>query len=518
MNRRQRKKLSVSHAVQPAVTASPVKLSRPITFEDVCAMGRKKQENKPQQTYADVFKVYEPPRNVLPKGKTGNAIAMDAGFDCAGFESYGNFNTLCSQGYAFPGFQELALWSQIVEYRKPSEVYAREMTRKWIKFVAIGEKDKADRIKEIENEFKRLNVQAKFREAIEHDGLFGRAHIFLDMGITTDTQGSQELRTELIESPAKIGKNSLKRLTVIEPTWVYPNLYNANNPIDPTFYKPTSWFAMGTEIHSSRLCTIVTRELPDILKPAYAFAGMSLSQLMKPYIDNWLRTRQSVSDLVHAFTVWTLKTDMNGILNDGGGQSFYNRLSLFNLARDNHGINAIDKDTEDFNNVSASLAGLDKLQAQAQEQMSSASSLPLVYATGITPSGLNASSEGEIEVFQDTLSATQELLTPAVSKILNVVMLSLFGEIDEDIQFVWEPLKVVTERERAEIRKFDSEVDIAHIDAGVLTPEEVRQRLAQEEDSLYPGLDLDLKITPPEHPSDDPEMRDFNERSPDIGE
>ncbi len=505
MNRRQHKKLASHHVVTPEVKAT--KPSYKITHEDLLLMRQKTTQAQPKISHEEFFKPYEPPRNMLPKGITGNGLAMDAGFDL-NLLGTGYTSPLVHQGYAFPGFQELALWSQIVEYRKPSEVFAREMTRKWIKFVCVGDDDKADKIKEIEKEFKRLNVQSKFREAIEHDGLFGRAHIFIDMGTPLDGSGVDELKTELVESKAKIGKSSIKRLTVLEPTWVYPNLYNANNPIDPTFYKPTSWFSMGTEINSSRICTIVLRELPDILKPAYAFAGMSLSQLMKPYIDNWLRTRQSVSDLIHSYTVWTLKCDMNQILMDGGAQSFYNRMSLFNLARDNHGLNAIDMATEDFANISVPLSGLDKLQAQAQEQICSASSLPLVYATGITPSGLNATSEGEIEVFQDTIGATQEMLTPSISKIMNVVMLSLFGEIDDDIQFIWEPLKIVTEKEKGEIRKFEAETDVAMIDVGVLTPEEVRQRIAQEEDSLYPGLDLNIKITPPQHPSEDPEMQD----------
>lgn len=248
---------------------------------------------KPQE----VFAAYEPPKGVLPASTTGKKIAMDAGFgfgDDGSLALLSNINGAFEQGYAFPGFQVLAQWAQIPEFRRPAEVYAREMTRKWIKFQAVGEEDKSERIAAIEKEFKRLNVQAIFREAIQHDGFFGRSHIFLDMGIESDMIMTDELKTELVEDPAKIGIGQLKRLTVIEPMWIYPNRYNANDPTDPTFYRPTTWFCMGKEIHSSRMLTIVTRKVPDILKPAYSFAGLSLSQMVKPYVDNWLRTRQSV--------------------------------------------------------------------------------------------------------------------------------------------------------------------------------------------------------------------------------
>jgi phage-related protein (TIGR01555 family) len=437
---------------------------------------------------------------ILPAGVTTESIHANAQFDYKmamdsygneGFSAFlgGNVNAAFNQGYAWPGFTILAEWSQISEFRRPAEVYAREMTRKWIKFQAASEDDnKSDKIKKIEREFKRLNVQSVFRKAIEQDGLFGRSQIFLDMGSESDNFDVAELATELVETPAKVPLGGLKRLTVIEPLWSYPNRYNANDPTDPTFYKPISWFVIGKEIHSSRLLTVITRQVSDILKPAYAFAGLSLSQLMKPYVDNWLRTRQSVSDLIHSFSVWVLKMDMSVVTKNM--QFFYNRLELFNDGHDNQGIFAVDKDAEDFSNVSAPLGGLSLLQAQSQEHQCAPTGVPLVYLTGITPSGLNASSEGEIEVFQDTCAANQEIYTPTLLKILNIVQLSLFGEIDDEITFVWEPLKFVKASEIAAIRKLEAETDDIRLNQGVLSPMEVRTVLANEEDSPYSGLDV----------------------------
>ena len=44
--------------------------------------------------------------------------------------------------------------------------------------------------------------------------------------------------------------------------------------------------------------------------PAYAFGGLSMTQMMKPYVDNWLQTRQSVNDIIQNFSTSVLKTDM----------------------------------------------------------------------------------------------------------------------------------------------------------------------------------------------------------------
>lgn len=491
MTRRKTKRAQM--AARQVVASVPAKPAGMKVSHEAVAVMRARPATHTGPLDAAMFRPYEPPKGVLPAGVKGAQLAMDAGFDCNDL-ALSDINAAFNEGYAFPGFQVLSNWSQIPEFRRPAEVYAREMTRKWIKLQAVGEEDKSEKIKRIDAEFKRLNVQTVFREAIEQDGKFGRSQIFIDVGMESSQLDPNELKTELVESSAKVGLNSIKRLAVIEPIWSYPNRYNANDPLDPTFYKPTSWFVMGKEIHSSRLMTIITRDVPDILKPAYAFSGLSLSQMIKPYAENWLRTRQSVSDIIHAFTVWVLKTDMSTITQAGGADSFYNRLTLFNLGRDNHGVNAINKETEEFDNVSAPLGGLDKLQAQAQEQMAAPSGLPLVYLTGITPSGLNASSESEVEIFQDTLSANQAIYTPFLSKILNLVQLSLFGEIDPGIGFEWVPLRTMSPEQRANIRKVDAETDATLIGAGVLAPEESRTRVAGDDESPYHGLETNVDL------------------------
>ncbi|WP_255724378.1 MULTISPECIES: anti-CBASS protein Acb1 family protein [unclassified Caballeronia] len=115
---------------------------------------------------------------------------------------------------------------------------------------------------------------------------------------------------------------------------------------------------------------------------------MSLSQIAKPYVDNWLRTRQSVSDLLHSFSIMVLKTNLAAVLNAEGAEQMLRRAVLLNQARDNRHLMMIDRDTEDFANLSAPLGSLDRLQAQSQEHMAAVTGIPLIVLLGITPSGL----------------------------------------------------------------------------------------------------------------------------------
>lgn len=407
------------------------------------------------------------------------------------------YNSAISEGLAFPGYAFLSELAQRPEYRRFAEITAMEMTRKWIKIQSKGDKtsgeDKTDRINELTDEMDRLQVRDMFRTLSEHDSYFGRGHLYIDTG---DTNNREELKTSIGNgrnelSRAKIGKGSIKRLATVEPVWCYPTSYDSADPLRTDWYNPTMWYAMGKEIHATRLLKFVGRVVPDLLKPSYSFGGLSMSQMAKPYVDNWLRARQSVADIMHAFSVFVLSTDLQESLMQGGDQLFA-RIELFNQLRDNRGLMVLNKDSEEFQNVAASLGSLDLLQAQAQEHLSSVSGIPVVKLLGIQPAGLNASSEGEIRTFYDWVHAFQEkMFRPHLTTVIDFIQLSLWGEIDDDLTFAFEELWSLDEASLANKRKTEVETDTALLDAAVISPEEIRQRIASDPTSPYASLDVD---------------------------
>lgn len=425
----------------------------------------------PEQTFARA----EPLPGVLPAG-----MALDSMPGTADISAYAAQQAY-SEGLGFLGYPYLAELSQRAEYRHVASIWAEHCTRKWIKIVGPDAKVKA-----IKAEMQRLAVRELFREAIEKECFFGRVQIFMDFG---DYDRPVELAAPLVMDNRKINdKRPLKRLAVVEPMWSYPGVYDATNPLAPDFYKPASWYMSGRIVHASRLLTMVGRPMPNMLKPAYAFGGVALTQMCKPYVDNWLRARQSVSDLIHSFSVMVLATDMESVLAGGAADQLFNRIDLFNKTRDNRGTFSIDKNTEEFSNVSAPVAGLDKLQAQALEQIASVSGIPLVILLGITPSGLNASSEGEIRVFYDKIMAyLEKVCGPELHNLLQVIQLSLFGDIDPKITFEFQSLWEMSDADKALIRKTDAEADGLYIDKGVIDPDESRARLNDEVGGMYAG-------------------------------
>lgn len=474
--------------VAPAAPAAspPVVPKRGIS-DMALATSRTKPPSLSQDGGSRVEK-YAPPPGVIPAAEVRSTLAMDN-------TPYDFVNAVYCNDHHFPGYPFLALLTQLPEYRKMSETIAEEMTRKWITFHAVGDDDKADKIQAIEDALIKFKVRDIFRGAMELDGFFGRGQIYIDVDMP-GTQNSparanpDELITPLMRDKAKITKGCLNGFKLVEPVWTYPCAYNANDPLAPDYYKPSSWFVMGKRVHASRLLLFISRPVPDLLKASYNFGGLSLSQLAKTYIDNWMRTRDSVSEIIHTFSTSGIKTNMADVLSGAAAVEMNKRAELYNNTRDNRGVLMMDKDSEEFFQFNVPLSGLDALQGQAMEQLPSIASIPIVKYWGITPAGLNATSEGELEVFDDHIMARKRnVMAEPLTDVINIIQLHLFGEIDPDIKHEFDPMAEMTEVEQATVRKTNADTDVALVGAGVISADDARNRLINDPDSGYTSLE-----------------------------
>lgn len=444
---------------------------------------------------ANPFEPAKPPPGVVPSGRP--VMAMDDALGSPLSWASGCVGGLYEEGLSFLGYPYLAELAQRPEYRQVSETIARHMTRNWIKLKSKSGKDDSDKIAQIIDAMGRYGVQQAFYKLAEQDGFFGRAHLYLDFGDTNAVELTKTIGDGCDDiSRAKVKKGSLKAVRCVEAVWCYPSRYDSTNPLSPDWYNPSAWYVMGREIHASRLLKFVGRDVPDLLKPSYSFGGLSLSQMVKPSVDNWLRTRQSVSDIVSAFSVFVLYTNVTASL-AANGDDLFSRAELFNNYRDNSGLLMVDKTNEDFKNVSAPLGTLDQLQAQSQEQRASISGIPIVELLGIQPAGLNASSEGEIKTFEGRIHAAQERFRPQLTAVLGFVQLSEFGEVDPDITFEFNPLWTLDEKELREKQLAEAQTDQILVDSGLISVEEARGALAADPDSRYAGIDVDDVPDPP---------------------
>lgn len=450
------------------------------------AIARAKAAEKPAPVQAQRFAIRPPDLmpGVVPKGRT-SAIAMDYAPGIYDFASL----SLGADFQGFPGYPYLANLATRAEYRAFASTMANELTREWIKIKSTSDEDKLQdnpRIAELEKAVEEYNLQHVIQTAAAQECLFGRGQISINIKNADDS-------LPLILSPKTVKQGSLVSFSAVEAMWTSPSAYNALDPTAPDFYKPRQWFLLGKEVHASRLLTIITRPLPDMLKPAYNFSGMSLSQLAEPYVNNWLRTRQAVSDLINNFSITALKTNMAQMLQgDCDGSDILARADFFTLTRSNRGLMLLDKEGEELVQLNVPLSGLHELQAQAQEHQCSVTRIPAMILTGISPTGMNASSEGEVRAFYDWISGLQEsFYKHPVDICLKLLMLNLWGEIDPTITFEFNPLWQVSAKDAADIRVANANADNVYLSNSVVSQEEVRERIAKDPDSGYAGIDVE---------------------------
>lgn len=455
---------------------------------DATLMARSRQTIQESKDGEDArIEPYAPPPGVIPAADVQTALAMDS-------TPYDFVNQVYG-GQHFKGYPYLALLSQQPEYRKMSETIAKQMTRKWIKVVSKGDDDNADKVEQMEAALEEFKVREIFAKAIEHDGFFGRGQIYIDVktpGGKIARADPEELQTPLLIDKAKIAKGSLIGFTNVEPVWTYPALYNSTDPLAPNYYKPATWFVMGKTVHASRLLMFISRAVPDMLKASYNFGGISLSQLAEVSVNNWIRTRDSIADMVHSYSIVGIKTNMASQLSghSAGGMDILDRLELFNNMRDNRSAFALDMETEEFFMYNVPLSGLSDLQAQAQEQPAAICNIPLIFLLGITPSGLNASADPEITAFYSYIATMQvNLAAPPLDTVFEIIQLHLFGEIDPNIGYEFNPLDEMDEVQLSAIEKTKADTDAVLLNIGAISADDIRERLISDPASGYHSLE-----------------------------
>lgn len=446
------------------------------------------------QNEAALTRFYPAPQ--LPSGvhpESHDIMAMD-GFCTASDYAGGEAQFYSS----FLGYQILTQLSQSPEYRMVAETMGQEMTREWGE---IKGKDE-NKIKLIEDEFKRLSIRGLIRKQIENDFLFGGSQMLINIkGAKTDLP--------LLINERGIKKDSLEGFVVREPMWTTPSFYNASDATAEDFFKPKVWWMLGSEVHHSRLLTLVMRPVGDMLKPAYNFYGVSMTQLMLPYVQRLQSVCDSVAKVVTMFSLTGLKTDMTNILSgdDGGVNQSLARTKALVLRRDNEGVLVVDKESEEVFQINTPLSGLDTILDKFTQMVAYPSRMPVLKVLGTPTGGLGNTSDGELRSFYDTVSAQQEaFLLPHIKVILDCIQLSLFGSIDPEIEFKFNPLYQLDDNERADVNLKKATTAQIYIQEGVISNDEARDNLSEDESSGYQLSG--------EAPESDPYMDDADGNNP----
>jgi uncharacterized protein len=391
----------------------------------------------------------------------------------------------------FIGYQLCAMLAQNWLIAKCCKMPAEDAVRKGYE---ITVNDGTDVDPDVLDRMRRLDVKYNLRHNLIQFVKFGRIFGIRIAMFKVESDDPEYYFKPF--NPDGVMPGSYKGISQIDPYWVTPQLdpQSAGDPSSIHFYEPTWWNIAGKLVHRSHLVIYRTEELADILKPTYIYGGIPIPQLIYSRIYAAERTANEApmlaltkrSDVIHVNLAQALANQ----------PKFAERINQWAYYRDNYGIKVLDKD-ETMEQFDTSLADLDAVIMTQYQLVAAASNVPATKLLGTQPKGFNATGEHEEASYHEMLESIQaHACTPLLERhhmliLLSEILPEMGGELFETT-VTWKPLDAMTAKEQAEVNKLKAETGNWLVQVGAVDGHDERQRVINDPDSGYTGLDEEM--------------------------
>ena len=442
-------------------------------------------------TYQELRRMYAPPAT-LGRASAEVKAAMDAAFEADVMPMITSAYSILGAAAMprFIGYPALSGLTQNGLIRAGVEMIADEMTRKWVDInttqsVAGGEQNPV--IADLKTDMDTFNIKTLFHDASRLTSYFGDCLAYIDTG----EDDPAALMTPLYMDESTFKPGTLRGLRLIEPFNISPGFYNASDPLANDYFKPRSWFILGREVHATRFLYFSSALPPSMLIPAYNFFGIPLAQTVLDVVQHFTECREAEARLLKKFSLTVFKTDMSDLMNGLEDTNIRARLKYFVQNCDNDGLMTIDKE-EDIIKVETPLAGVTDIVRQSMEMVAAYFGEPTVKLWGISPGGFNSTGEADLRNHYDHIAASQEkMFREPLNAVLKLLQYNRRGTVDESITASFVPIGDEDAGQIANVNKTKADTASVYLQNGVLSAEEVRQMLADDEQSGYTTIDVE---------------------------
>lgn len=366
-------------------------------------------------------------------------------------------------------------------FGKIVDIIPDDMTREWRKF--NGEVD-PDIIKVLEDEEDRLQLSNKFNLAHKWARLYGTSFIV----IVVDDGNTPDKPLEI----SKIKKGSLRLINVVDR---HRLSHNDSQPItDPM----SSYFGMpekyrfnesSTVVHCSRMLRFDGIRLPYQEFRENNYFSDSIGDRLYDAITNFDTTCNSASSMVYETNVdiVKIKNMMSMLSNPQSEALLLKRLTLANRMKSFNNMLILDTDEETTSKTNT-FAGLPDLIDRFALFLSSASDVPATRLLGSSASGLNATGEGDLNNYYNTVRSTQKKEYKPLLDYFDKILAKHLGLPDDaDLDYKFNPLHQETQSEKALREKTEAERDAIHISNGTI--DELVSARQLKESGTYTNID-----------------------------
>jgi phage-related protein (TIGR01555 family) len=380
----------------------------------------------------------------------------------------------------FPGYQSLAIIAQHWMVEKACSMAGKDAVRNGWKLKAGQDEltgEMADQIAESDKAFK---IRQHLVQMNKFKNMFGIRIVLFE--VESDDPGYYEKPFNI----DGITEGSYKGISQVDPYWMMP-MMTAEATSDPSsqhFYDPEYWIISGKKFHRSHLIIARGPEMADILKPTYIFGGISLVQRIYERIYAAERTANEAPLLAMNKRTTAIHVDMDkAVANEAG---LLKRLGLWIRFRDNHAVKVLGQD-ETMEQFDTSLADFDNVIMSQYQLVAAIAEVPATKLLGTPPKGFNATGEFEMVSYHESLESIQEHdMQPLLDRHYLILTRSL--GLDIKISAIWEPVDSMTTSQLADLNDKTADTDTKRITAGIISPDEARNKLRQDRYAGYSTL------------------------------
>lgn len=362
--------------------------------------------------------------------------------------------------------------------RRIVNLFPDDALRKWI---SINHEFDA----EIQARLKALAARVKLREAARKERLHGGAVVFIDimdgrdMGQPVDTA---------------YGGLQVLGLRVIEKEHLYPcdELGNYGTLPDAStseYFKIQSSTEGLYIVHRDRLLVFPGIEVSDYYRNANSGWGESaLRECLEPLMAYGL-THGTVPTIIQDFIIGILKLDgLNEIIDSDDDGTLKARLDAA-ITGESY-VNKVVIDANDsYSREVANVAGLDTLIRHPERWLCAVSGIPHTKLLSESAGGsLGETGSSEKRDWEEAIDQyQQDKLLGQIEKLVGYIALEL--KLDDVPQVEFNPQRVMTEKEKAEIHHIQADADVKYYNIGALLVDEIRYSRFSSEYTTSTTLD-----------------------------
>ena len=160
-------------------------------------------------------------------------------------------------------------------------------------------------------------------------------------------------------------------------------------------------------------------------------------------------------------------------------RDLYNTLRAQNMLMNTMSLQVLSKD-DDFQTFDYTFSGLSDIYEQFMMDIAGAAEIPVTKLFGRSPAGLNATGEGDLRNYYDTVKQWQEaVLRPVLEKLLPVMCMSAWGAVPDDLDFEFNPIRDTSDEERAGLIQQTASAIVSVYQAGIIAQQTALKELRQ---------------------------------------